>query len=207
MWGLMLQQKRVEPGNELMLFLEKKMARLGKGVIIGFPFVFEDATRTFRIEFMNLIGDENDDLKVSVRIYYTVIRHGNDDFIIMKESCDGAAGVAAAIRRIINEWVMCHNCLHIMDPSMPCERCLPYRIQTRCEAACAICLEDACYFRLSCDHSFHRLCLIRINPYDSFTSFVFGLIKDRLRCPVCRKPIDCPDLCRIYDIQPDILLN
>lgn len=200
------QQKRMDD-DELVAFLEKKMTRLSKGIIIGFPFIFEDAARTFRIEFINLVGEE--DGRVSLRIYHTVIRHGNDDFIVIRESCDGVSGVAAAIRRTINECVLCRNCLCLKDPSLSCERCMPYRIHTPPNPgdACAICLEEACYFRLSCNHAFHRLCLIRMNPFDTFTKFVHNIIKEKLRCPVCRTPIDTPDLCRIYDIQPDILLN
>lgn len=202
-----MQQQQKFTEDELVAFLEKKMARLSKGIIIGFPFVFEDPARTFRIEFINVIGEE--DGGVSLRIYYTVIRHGNDDFIIMRESCDGVAGVASAIRRAINDFVICRNCLHIRDPATSCERCMPYRVHNPPYSgdACAICLEEACYFRLSCSHAFHRLCLIRMNPFDTFTKFVHTIIRDKLRCPVCRTPFDTPDLCRIYDIQPDILLN
>lgn len=207
MWGMMIGRQK--PEDELREFLEKKMARLSKGVIIGFPFVFEDPARTFRIEFINLIRDEEGG--VSLSIYYTVIRHGNDDFIIMMESCDGVAGVASAIRRAINDSILCRNCLHVRDPMTSCERCIPYRVHkppsSDSSDACAICLEDACYFRLSCGHAFHKLCLIRMNPFDAFTRFVYNIIKEKLRCPVCRTLIDNPDLCRIYDIQPHILLN
>jgi len=77
---------------------------------------------------------------------------------------------------LIDTLSLCPECCDLIEKGTSCRNCVFYLLSVPKEnTTCSICQETCFRTRLSCGHSFHKVCLLNLEY-------------ENLRCPNCRAP-------------------
>lgn len=121
-------------------------------------------------------GNIEDLVKVHVNYYIHDIHSIQTRFKILR-------GLQKAIEYVWSfpqMYLLCLDCCQLIKKDQECEECIFYKtfmqVQQK-KQTCGICQEECFRTMLSCNHYFHRSCLIKMDP-------------ENLKCPLCRHPFD-----------------
>lgn len=138
-----------------------------------------------------ILGDGKLTDIIRVRINY-IVNNSNKLYFRVKK----IRGIENAIKYIWDfpeNFSLCMNCCSLIKSNSVCKECLFFKsylqYKNKCEN-CGICQEESFRVILSCNHHFHKSCLLKMDPED-------------LKCPLCRQPVDEDLICELFDEDDD----
>jgi len=194
--------------KELKEWIETKIRGLSNiGSTMGVPFFFENQTGRFRIEYIEFYW--KDTAHYEMTVYYVILGASHEHQKTIEQThLSSVDSILCFVLRILLLYTVCPNCLHLFDQKQSCEYCLPYRVVAQLTHPhdiqnCCICFEPVYGPILGCGHVVHNLCLLRMNPLDSFDPTMAFTIPRK--CPICRRRLTMNDHARVFLLPNSVL--
>lgn len=184
--------------DELTIYLKSLFSIDQKRLYTGqIRFVCKDPNDRFQIYGFEILYNKTDNA-FCINIFYNILRCSyNENFCIEFEDLTSIDECLAKIFEVLWKYKPCPECLYLI-PSLQqlCKDCncgklmWDYGVQNQYVSEyekCAICLENAYCFQLTCRHRFHKSCFVNLHDkewYDDTTT---------IACPVCRGDITKKD--------------
>jgi hypothetical protein len=138
-----------------------------------------------------ILGEGNLQDLLKIKINYCV--HNSQKVYCRVKKIRGIEGAIKYIWDFPDNFNLCMNCCALIKKDRQCEQCCFYKayMEYKCKKeVCGICQEESYRTILSCQHHFHRSCLLKMDP-------------DDLKCPLCRHPVKEDIICNLFDEDVD----
>lgn len=137
----------------------------------------------------------NGTLHDSIRVNVEFMIHNSDKINVRSKIFKGIERAIRYIWDFPENFFLCPNCCNLVKKNMECKKCIffkSYLTFKNKKELCGICQEETFRTILPCKHHFHKICILKMDPY-----------AENLKCPLCRHPIDEDLIYDLFDTNAD----